>query len=101
MQESNSHTIASELPVSAAERSSALNTQCRVRSMTLPQRITVPDKKWESEYPLKARACTGVRNNLRDVGEALRIAGLLLDPILGGDPATAAGVWDPVSLAWR
>ncbi|MBK3429113.1 nucleotidyl transferase AbiEii/AbiGii toxin family protein [Corynebacterium tuberculostearicum] len=93
--------IASELPVSAAELSSALNTQCRVRSMTLPQRITVPDKKWESEYPLKARAFTGVRDNLRDVGEALRIAGLLLDPILGGDPATAAGVWDPVSLAWR
>ena len=69
--------------------------------MTLPQRITVPDKKWESEYPLKTRAFTGVRNNLRDVGEALRIAGFLLDPILGGDPATAAGVWDPVSLAWR
>lgn len=37
--------IASELPVSAVGLSSALNTQCRVRSMTLPQRITVPDKK--------------------------------------------------------
>lgn len=30
--------------------------------MTLPQRITEPDKKWESEYPLKARAFTGVRD---------------------------------------
>ena len=53
--------IASELPVSAAELSSALNTQCRVRSMTLPQRIAVPDKTWESEYPLKTRAFTGAR----------------------------------------
>lgn len=49
--------------------------------------------------PVEGAGFTGVRNNLRDVGEALRIAGLLLDPILGGDPATAAGVWDPVSLA--
>lgn len=92
---------ASGLPVSAAELSSALNTQFRVRSIPLPQRITAPDKKWESEYPLKARAFTGARDNLRDVGEALRIAGLFSDPILGGDPATAAGMWDPVTLTWR
>lgn len=92
---------ASGLPVSAAELSSALSTQCRVRSMTLPQRITALDKRWESEYPLKARAFTGARDNLRDFREALRIAGLLLDPILGGDPATLAGMWDPVTLTWR
>ena len=93
--------IASELTVAAVNLRDALDTQCRVRSIILPKRLLPPDEKWEAQYTTKAKTFTGARDNLRNFGEALRIASLLLDPILGDDPDVALGEWDPATLTWR
>ncbi|MDY5784664.1 nucleotidyl transferase AbiEii/AbiGii toxin family protein [Corynebacterium sp.] len=93
--------IASELPVTAVDLRDAIRTQCRVRSMTLPASIVPPDEAWEARYTAHAKKFTGVRESLRDFHEAMRLAGLLLDPILRDDPSVATGRWDPASLAWR
>lgn len=92
--------IALELTVEAADLQQALATQCEIRQMTLPERITAPDEKWLTEYPAKARKFGGSRTQLEDVDEALRIAALLIDPLLPVDTATALNTWDPHTLVW-
>lgn len=93
--------MAQELSVSATDLREALATQCRVRQMTLPERLTLPEDSWAAEYPEKAKNFGGHHENLENLDEALRIAGLLVDPILSGDTETAACSWDCTVLRWR
>lgn len=93
--------IARELTVSAADLRAALDTQCRVRGMTLPEHLVLPDGSWTTQYPVKAEKFGSDRWGLKDIDEAVRVAGLLVDPVLSGDFGGADQRWDYAALRWK
>lgn len=93
--------MARELTVRAADLRAALDTQCRVRKMTLPECIAIPDDSWIRQYPAKAKNFGSGRWGLKTLDEALRIAGLLVDPVLSGEVGESNQTWDCSVLLWR
>lgn len=93
--------MARELTVSAADLWAALNTQCQVRKMTLPERLVIPDDSWTNQYPAKAKKFGSERWGLNELDEALRVAGLLIDPILSGESDGLGQSWDCAALLWK
>lgn len=90
-----------ELTVSAVDLRAALNTQCQVRKMTLPERLVIPDSSWMNQYPAKAKNFGSERWGLKELDEALRVAGLLVDPILSGELGGLDQSWDCTALLWK
>lgn len=93
--------MARELTVTAADLREALDAQCRVRGMTLPERLVLPDDSWATQYPVKAEKFGSDRWGLKEIDEALRVAGLLVDPVLSGEFGRADQRWDCAALLWR
>lgn len=93
--------IASELTVNADDLNEALITQCQVRSMQLPERLHVPGEKWQAGYAKMARTAAGINDGLKSLDEALRIAALLVEPVLPSSTQVPTGTWYPASLSWR
>lgn len=93
--------MARELTVSAADLRAALNTQCQVRKMTLPERLVIPDDSWTNQYPAKAKKFDSERWGLNELDEALRVAGLLIDPILSGEIDGLGQSWDCAAMLWK
>lgn len=93
--------IARELTVTASSLHTALHEQRQVRRMTLPQKLILPDASWTIQYPKKAKNFGDKRWGLDVLDEALRVAGLLLDPILNGEMREADRTWDCESLLWK
>lgn len=93
--------MARELSVSAADLWTALNTQCQVRKMTLPERLVIPDDSWVTQYPAKAKNFGSERWGLKELDEALRVAGLLVDPVLSGEFDGLDQSWDCAVLLWK
>lgn len=87
--------------LSASELQVALETQCTIRNLTLPNRMTIPDENWKIQYPLKARQFGDAKWGLDNLDEALRIAGLFIDPILSGELHSSKQTWDNNTLSWR
>lgn len=94
--------LARELSMSSAELRQALDTQKRVRNMALPERITLPHENWRTRYPAAAKHFpdTSTGWGLDDLDEALRIVGLLIDPVLKGESVYNDARWDPDNLTW-
>ena len=97
------HVRSGGLEVTGAAETLTVPASYQVATESLPPSSPVHSYPVASQLADKVRAMyerhgatppgrASTRDNLGDVGEALRIAGLLLDPILGGDPATAAGM---------
>lgn len=93
--------MATELTVTAADLRAALDTQCKVRNMTLPERLELPDVSWTDQYPTKAKNFGGASRELEDLDEALRVAGLLVDPVLNREFDGSERSWDCMALLWR
>lgn len=93
--------MARELTVTASDLRAALDTQCQVRSMTLPKCLVLPDDSWTLQYPAKARKFGGERWGLQELGEALRVAGLLVDPVLSEEFDGYGLFWDHTVLTWK
>ncbi|HIW90558.1 MAG TPA: nucleotidyl transferase AbiEii/AbiGii toxin family protein [Candidatus Corynebacterium avicola] len=92
--------IALELTVTAEELRDALVAQCRVRDLTLPTSLELPDDSWMVMYPATARNFGGKYRELEDLDEALRVAGLLVNPVLSGDAEVSGCSWDHTALRW-
>lgn len=92
--------LARELSMSFSELRQALDTQQRVRNMELPERITLPHENWRTRYPAAAKHFPSTRWGLDDLDEALRVVGLLIDPVLKGESEHKDARWDPDSLTW-
>lgn len=82
-------------------RRAALDTQCRVRRMNLPERIILADGNWTTQCPAKAMKFGGERWGLKDLDEALRVSGLLVHPILSGEIDGPDHSWDCAVLLWK
>lgn len=93
--------MARELTLSAADLRAALNTQCQVRKMTLPERLVIPDDSWATQYSAKAKKFGSERWGLKELDEALRVAGLLVDPVLSGELDGLDQSWDCAVLLWK
>lgn len=93
--------IASELMLQASELNEALTTQCQVRSLELPEALISPGEKWPTGYAKTTKNTGGIKDKLADFDEALRIAALLVDPVLPGNLIVPEKQWDPRSLTWR
>lgn len=93
--------MARELTVTGAGLQDALRAQCRVRSLTLPERLVLPHDSWATEYPKKARKFGGQRKELEELDEALRVAGLLMNPVLNREVDVSGSAWDCTGLCWR
>ena len=97
--------IASELPSStvlnAGELQSALDSQRHIRGIYLPKHLCIPDATWETQYPIAAKKFgNDIRQEFFELDEALRVAGLLLDPILDESLDQPELNWDSTSLSW-
>lgn len=93
--------MARELTVTAADLRAALDTQCQVRRMTLPSHLVLPDDIWTTQYPAKAKNFGSERWGLESLDEALRVAGLLVDPVLSGEIDGSDRSWDCMALLWK
>lgn len=93
--------IAQELTLTAQELWKALDTQSKIRELLLPDQLRVPDERWITEYPKKARNFGGNHKELESLDEALRIAGLLLNPILSPEEEILSRSWDYKHLRWQ
>lgn len=93
--------MARELTVTATDLRAALDIQCQVRRMTLPERLDLPDDVWTTQYPDKAQKFGSERWGLKDLDEALRVAGLLVDPVLSGELDGSDQSWDCAVLLWK
>ncbi len=93
--------MARELTVSAFDLRSALDTQCRVRNMSLPNHLTIPDESWKDQYPIKARNFGDEQWGLTELDEALRVAGLLINPILNREFKESDRAWNCTALLWE
>lgn len=83
--------------VDAAGQLTALASESRRRSITLPARFTVPDRPlWERGYAAEARRSLLPKG--RTLDEALVVVRPFLDPLLDG---SVSGAWDPWLAAWR
>lgn len=69
--------------------------------MTLPERLVIPDNSWTNQYPAKAKNFGSERWGLKELDEALRVAGLLVDPILSGEFGGLGQSWDCTALLWK
>lgn len=93
--------MARELTVTAADLRAALGTQCQVRNMTLPERLVIPDDSWTTQYPAKAKNFGNERWGLKETDEALRVAGLLVDPVLRDEFGGPDQHWNCTALHWE
>lgn len=93
--------IALELPVDAADLVTALNAQQQIRGLTLPSRLGLPGPQWEAGYAKLTTTSPHLREEIMDAGAALEIAGLLLDPFLGGQELVESGTWSPSRRSWQ
>lgn len=80
--------IALELEVDAKKLRTALWRQEYIRAITLPSCIVLLGEAWLVGYKSFFGTLRQPREELNDVGSALVIAGVLLDPILTDDGQT-------------
>ena len=92
--------IATNLEVEAAELRECLRTQMVVRELTLPAQVTLPADQWATEYAAKARTFGGGNPQFEQVDEALRVVGLLMNPILAASGEESHTTWEPKTLRW-
>lgn len=91
--------IASQLTLDSDSLRAAIDSQRRIRALSLPSQVEVPDESWVEQYPAKAMTFGGAYQALQNLGEAIRVAGLLLDPVLATPPIQAQ-TWDPDRMVW-
>ncbi|WP_240492760.1 nucleotidyl transferase AbiEii/AbiGii toxin family protein [Corynebacterium sp. NML98-0116] len=97
--------LASELPpttqLNAAELRDALNSQQQIRGVTLPTNLNIPDATWADRYPKAAKKFGNeIRKEFLILDEALRVAALLIDPILNNELHTLTTTWNSATLSW-
>jgi hypothetical protein len=86
--------------LAAADLAKALAVRQEVaRSpLTLPAKVRSPGPEWEKGYPPFAARETLIPVQFHDLGEALRLVGGCLDPVLNRSVST--GVWEPLRQRW-
>ncbi|MCZ9309742.1 nucleotidyl transferase AbiEii/AbiGii toxin family protein [Corynebacterium uberis] len=92
--------MARSLSVKYADLKRALDEQQVVRRFSLPSTLVVPDDEWLLKYPEIVRGFGNVESGLDNIEEALRVAGLLLNPLLCVETARRNRTWDHRNLMW-
>lgn len=82
----------------ATDLESTLTYQQQRRAITIPRPLTVPNPKWYTDYPKRARD-SGLPERLHDLDTALAAANALLEPVLSG--GVGAHQWNPGTQTWQ
>lgn len=93
--------MASKLPVAADSLRLALEQQCKLRGVDLPNEMREPEPGWGDAYERKATKLGWGKEELCVFEGALGVASRLLDPLLAKDPSVHGASWDPVTSSWR
>lgn len=75
--------IALELDVDTEKLRAALQTQERIRTLTLPTHMVLPGKEWLTGYKKFISTVHEPRLELKELDNAMTVAGALMNPILG------------------
>lgn len=93
--------MASKLSVEADSLRLALDQQCELRGVDLPNEMREPEPRWGDAYERKATKLGWGKEELCVFEGALGVASRLLDPLLAKDPSVHGASWDPVTSSWR
>ena len=93
--------MASKLSVAADSLRRALEQQCKLRGVDLPNQMREPEPGRGYAYERKATKLGWGSEELCAFEGALAIASRLLDPLLAKAPSVHGATWDPVTSSWK
>lgn len=93
--------MASKLSVEADSLRRALEQQCKLRGVDLPNEMSEPEPGWGDVYEQKATKLGWGSEELCAFEGALAVSGRLLNPLLAKDPSIHGATWNPVNSSWK